>query len=111
MTKLFEKYPVSTFIAMLIVGVLLAAWLISMLPDSRPKRMAGQSPASGGVIPPDSKCQCYCSDKCGPRDIKHGVDRPFVDQETGMCFCADRDKLNYNPNGCGHKSFANSCCG
>ena len=70
-----------------------------------------QSYQTGGVIFPDSKCQCYCSDLCGPRDIKHGIDRPFVDQQTGLCFCADRDKVNYIPNRCTPKSFPNSCCG
>lgn len=44
--------------------------------------------------------KCYCSDKCGPRDIKPG-DTPFYDEETGHCFCQQRDKDNYEPNGCG----------
>lgn len=69
--------------------------------------------ASGGVImdAPGNRCQCYCSDKCGPRDRKEGIDRPFVDDETGLCFCQDRDKANYIPHACGPKSFNNSCCG
>lgn len=65
----------------------------------------------GGVIVPGTNCKCYCSDKCGPRDIKRGIDRPFVDSETGLCFCADRDKANYIPNRCTPKAFTNSCCG
>lgn len=71
-----------------------------------------QSPALGGVImdSPGSRCQCYCSDKCGPRDRKEGIDRPFVDRETGLCFCLPRDKANYIPNRCTPKTFANSCC-
>lgn len=58
----------------------------------------------------DSGCQCYCSDACGPRNRKSS-DSPFVDSETGLCFCAPRDKANYIPNGCQPKQFANSCCG
>lgn len=65
---------------------------------------------SGGIVPFNTSCQCYCSDKCGPRNIKQGIDRPFVDSETGICFCADRDKINYIPNRCTPKSFSNSCC-
>ena len=50
---------------------------------------------SSGTLP----CKCYCSDKCGPRDRK-ASDTPFTDAETGLCFCAPRDKANYIPNGC-----------
>lgn len=54
-------------------------------------------------------CQCYCSDQCGPRNKKE-IDSPFVDSETGICFCAPRDKANYVPNGCSPKQFPNGCC-
>ena len=76
-----------------------------------PIRTASREYQSGGVIIPSAPCKCYCSDKCGPRDIKHGIDRPFLDSETGLCFCADRDKANYAQNKCTPKSFDSSCCG
>lgn len=44
-------------------------------------------------------CQCYCSVKCGPRDIKPG-DSPRCNKETGKCMCADRDEVLYGPNNC-----------
>lgn len=58
-----------------------------------------------------SPCQCYCSDLCGPRDLKDD-DTPFYDEETGVCFCKQRDKDNYIPNGCNLKlnqDFENCC--
>ncbi|MEX0940202.1 MAG: hypothetical protein WDZ41_02490 [Candidatus Babeliales bacterium] len=57
-------------------------------------------------------CQCYCSDVCGPRDVKL-TDTPFINEETGVCFCAPRDQANYYRNGCHlklNKDFENSCC-
>lgn len=56
-------------------------------------------------------CQCYCSDLCGPRDVKED-DTPRVDLATGICFCKMRDVLNYVPNGCYKKPKVafTSCC-
>jgi len=62
-------------------------------------------------------CQCYCSDLCDMRARK-ADDTPFVDPETGICFCKQRDKDNYIPHGCGTKpqpvvkpELGPSCCG
>lgn len=45
--------------------------------------------------------QCYCSDKCGPRDIgSKKDDAPFVDPETMIYFCQERDRQNYHKNKC-----------
>lgn len=57
-------------------------------------------------------CQCYCSDKCGPRDSKPG-DEPFYDQEFGLCFCKMRDKNNFFPHGCNLRPRPTNlnCCG
>ena len=57
-------------------------------------------------------CLCYCSDECGPRKNNKPGDSPFIDKETGICFCQLRDKLNYIPNQC-HlrpKSEKTNCC-
>lgn len=62
--------------------------------------------------------QCYCSYKCGPRDVKPD-DTPFYDEELGICFCKKRDQDAYSkpghechlknnvdfPNSCGRKQF------
>lgn len=56
--------------------------------------------------------QCYCSVKCGPRDVKED-DTPFIDPETGICFCQQRDKDLYEPNNCKvrrNTKFPNSIC-
>lgn len=103
-----------------IIELVLAAVLLYMLillltaaTSSGSRVSDNRSPATGGVIldSPGNRCQCYCSDKCGPRDRKEGIDIPFVDRETRLCFCAQRDKANYVPNRCTPKIFANSCCG
>lgn len=47
----------------------------------------------------DMPCRCYCSDKCGPRDSRPD-DTPFVDPQTGLCFCKQRDLNNFVPHGC-----------
>lgn len=55
--------------------------------------------------------QCYCSDLCGPRDLKPD-DTPEFDEEYGVCFCKPRDRENYIPHGCHLKQnqdFENSC--
>lgn len=53
-----------------------------------------------GVV--DGSCQCYCSDKCGPRTVdKNNNDAPFY--SNGQCFCQKRDLDNYVPNGCAAK--------
>lgn len=44
-------------------------------------------------------CQCYCSVKCGPREIKPG-DTPKYDEVDKQCFCAPRDKALYKRNSC-----------
>ena len=44
-------------------------------------------------------CNCYCSVKCGPREVKPG-DTPKYDEEDGQCFCAPRDKALYHRNSC-----------
>ena len=58
-------------------------------------------------------CQCYCSDLCGPRQMHEG-DAPFIDSETGICFCQQRDKDNYIPHQCNIKNpnpvIEQSCC-
>ena len=43
--------------------------------------------------------QCYCSERCGPRDVTT-EDSPFVDPETGRCFCQQWDKDNFELRGC-----------
>ncbi len=50
-------------------------------------------------------CSCYCSVKCGPREIKP-EDTPKYDEETGQCFCAPRDKALYKRNTCDIKEEA-----
>ncbi len=64
------------------------------------------------------KVKCYCSFKCGPRDVKPD-DTPFYDEEVGVCFCKKRDQEAYAqpvhechkkknvdfPNSCGRKQF------
>jgi hypothetical protein len=50
-------------------------------------------------------CQCYCSVKCGPREIKP-EDTPKYDEEDGQCFCAPRDKALYKRNSCNVKEEA-----
>lgn len=55
--------------------------------------------SKGSSIEEFQSCRCYCSELCGPRNSKPG-DKPFYDEETGMCFCAQRDKDNYYKNGC-----------
>lgn len=55
--------------------------------------------------------QCYCSDLCGPRDVKSD-DTPEFNEQYGVCFCKPRDKENYIPNGChlkNNQDFKNSC--
>lgn len=47
-------------------------------------------------------CQCYCSVKCGPREIKPG-DTPKYDEVDQQCFCAPRDKQLYKRNSCNIK--------
>lgn len=44
-------------------------------------------------------CSCYCSVKCGPREIKP-EDTPKYDEQDGQCFCAPRDKALYRKNSC-----------
>lgn len=59
------------------------------------------------------ECFCYCSEICAPRINDKPGDRPFVDPETGICFCQERDRVNYIKNGCHKKHNAkifNSCC-
>lgn len=52
---------------------------------------------------------CYCSVKCGPRKVEPG-DRPFIDEETGMCFCQERDKaLYYRCNGQPKPEYTSYC--
>ena len=46
-----------------------------------------------------NSCSCYCSVKCGPREITP-EDTPKYDEETGQCFCAPRDKALYHRNSC-----------
>lgn len=67
----------------------------------------------------EKSCQCYCSEKCGPRDIDNGdapeKDKPFTANVDGkdICFCQQRDYENYIPNGCEYKEgeLKNNCCG
>lgn len=47
-------------------------------------------------------CQCFCSVKCGPREIGPG-DNPKFDEVEQKCFCAARDKRLYRKNGCALK--------
>jgi hypothetical protein len=60
----------------------------------------------------EETCMCYCSDLCGPRLPNHPGDAPFYDEEYGICFCQERDKVNYVPHGCNTKPVPNfnSCC-
>lgn len=44
-------------------------------------------------------CYCYCSDVCNLRESRPD-DKPFVDPETGLCFCKQRDQDNYLEHGC-----------
>jgi hypothetical protein len=69
--------------------------------ELREGMMAKQQGARRGAGP-YRKAQCYCSDLCGPRDVKPG-DAPFYDPVTGQCFCQERDKRNYIPNQCDKK--------
>jgi hypothetical protein len=39
-------------------------------------------------------CQCYCAYLPGFRKAHEG-DTPFYDKESGLCFCARRDKEKY----------------
>lgn len=58
-------------------------------------------------------CQCYCSYKCGPRDPNQPGDAPFIDPETGICFCQKRDQEKYFEHGCDKLNNAKgfrSCC-
>lgn len=50
-------------------------------------------------------CSCYCSVKCGPRQITP-EDTPKYDEEDGQCFCAPRDKALYKRNSCNVKEEA-----
>ncbi len=62
---------------------------------------------------PKSTGQCYCSYKCGPRDANEPGDAPFIDPETGICFCQERDREKYFVHGCHKRHNAkifNSCC-
>lgn len=59
------------------------------------------------------QCQCYCSFKCGPRDPDQEGDAPFIDPETGICFCQERDRVYYFKHKCHLKHNAkgfNTCC-
>lgn len=58
-------------------------------------------------------CQCYCSYKCGPRDPDQPGDAPFIDPETGICFCKERDREKYFVHGCDKFNNAKgfkTCC-
>jgi hypothetical protein len=44
-------------------------------------------------------CRCYCSVKCGPREITP-TDSPKYDEADQQCFCAPRDKSLYHRNSC-----------
>lgn len=58
-------------------------------------------------------CRCYCSFKCGPRYPDNPNDAPFIDPETGICFCQERDRATYFKHGCHKRHNAkifNSCC-
>jgi hypothetical protein len=52
-------------------------------------------------------CSCYCSVKCGPREIEKGDD-PKYDEVDGQCFCAPRDKALYHRNSCDVKEMKRS---
>lgn len=60
----------------------------------------------------NSGCQCYCSVLCGPRDPDQPGDAPFYNERYGMCFCAHRDEILYEPNKCASKKSKEfvSCC-
>lgn len=52
--------------------------------------------------------QCYCSDKCGPRNVgDRQKDNPKFDKEFGQCFCQERDRQNYLKNHCDVKEKNN----
>lgn len=72
-----------------IVLILLACGLIALVAMVSYRKLHANNP----------KPQCYCSDLCGPRDVKPD-DTPFIDPETGICFCKQRDKDNYKPHHC-----------
>lgn len=58
-------------------------------------------------------CMCYCSFKCGPRYPDQPGDAPFIDPETGICFCQKRDQKAYFKHGCDKKNNAHgfkTCC-
>lgn len=44
-------------------------------------------------------CSCYCSVKCGPREITP-EDTPKYDETDDQCFCQPRDKALYHRNSC-----------
>ena len=52
--------------------------------------------------------QCYCAFACGPRDIKPD-DTPFVDHKTGIYFCKERDRKEYNRPGNMCRRKGNAC--
>ena len=59
------------------------------------------------------ECFCYCSEICAPRIPDKPGDAPFIDPETGICFCQERDRVNYEKNACYTQHNAkifNSCC-
>ena len=56
-------------------------------------------------------CLCYCSDICEPRYADKPGDAPFIDPETGICFCQERDRVHYKK--CEARNNAKgfkSCC-
>lgn len=74
--------------------------------------LTASCPSKESLAPQNEHCLCYCSDACGPRKNDKPGDSPFVDEETGVCFCKLRDKLNYFPNGCHLKPKSDkvNCC-
>lgn len=56
----------------------------------------------------NGKKQCYCAFACGPREIKPD-DKPFTDQATGIYFCQERDRKEYNRRGNKCRSLGNAC--
>jgi hypothetical protein len=92
------------------LGVLLAI-AFCIFGESIKERLFGKSaPQQKEAV---MECMCYCSEICAPRIPDKPGDNPFVDPETGICFCQERDRVNYEKNGCYAQNNAkifNSCC-
>lgn len=92
------------------IGIFLVVSIISVMHAEEPAILKLDPLASITPVTP----QCYCSELCGPRDVKEG-DTPQIDPETGICFCQQWDKENYVPQGCNIKDpnpiIPNSYCG